>query len=308
MELIIGVVNVLFVSVSVVARPTNVSVATGNVNTEVPAVAPDNTVVVPDVEPLNLTPVSPNVGNVANTREPEPVSSVTADAKLALVGVPKNVATPAPKLVMPVPPLATGKVPVTPVVSGSPVQLVKVPDEGVPNTGVVSVGDVSVLFVSVSVVALPTNVSVATGSVRTEVPAVAPDNTVVVPDVEPLNLTPVVPNVGNVANTREPEPVSSVTADAKLALVGVPKNVATPAPKLVMPVPPLATGSVPVTLVVKLVNVVDVVPVPPLAIGSVPVTPVVSGSPVAFVSVADAGVPNAIALPLASKYKPFSAG
>ena len=102
--------------------------------------------------------------------------------------------------------------------------------------------------------------------------------------------------VGDVPNTNEPLPVSSVTAVAKLADDGVPKKVATPVPKLVMPVPPLATGNVPVTLVVKLVKVVDVVPVPPLAIGSVPVTPVVSGSPVALVSVADAGVPNAIVL------------
>lgn len=41
---------------------------------------------------------------------------------------------------------------------------------------------------------------------------------------------------------------------------------------VVVPVPPLATGRVPVTLVVRFANVVDVVPVPPLAIGSVPVT------------------------------------
>ncbi len=40
----------------------------------------------------------------------------------------------------PVPPLATGRVPVTPVVKGRPVQLVKVPDEGVPSTGVTRVG------------------------------------------------------------------------------------------------------------------------------------------------------------------------
>jgi len=32
--------------------------------------------------------------------------------------------------------------------------------------------------------------------------------------------------------------------------------------------------------------------VPPLAMGNVPVTPVVRGNPVAFVSVADAGVPK----------------
>ena len=35
-----------------------------------------------------------------------------------------------------------------------------------------------------------------------------------------------------------------------------------------------------------------VVPVPPLAIGSVPVTPVVKGKPVAFVRVAEVGVPR----------------
>jgi len=123
-------------------------------------------------------------------------------------------------------------------------------------------GFVKVLLVSVSVVVLPTKVSVATGSVSTEVPAVAPDNTVVVPEVEPLNLTPVVPNVGNVANTKEPEPVSSVTALIKLALDGVAKNVATPVPR--------------------------------------PLTPVDIGSPVPFVSVTDAGVPRPITLPAAS--------
>jgi hypothetical protein len=42
-----------------------------------------------------------------------------------------------------------------------------------------------------------------------------------------------------------------------------------------------------------LLAVNDTAPVPPLATGSVPVTPVVSGNPVAFVSVADEGVPSA---------------
>ena len=37
-----------------------------------------------------------------------------------------------------------GKLPVTPVDNGRPVQLVKVPDEGVPNTGVTNVGVVIV--------------------------------------------------------------------------------------------------------------------------------------------------------------------
>jgi hypothetical protein len=66
--------------------------------------------------------------------------------------------------------------------------------------------------------------------------------------------------VGEVAKTNKPEPVSSVTAAAKFAEDGVPKNVATPVPKDVMPVPPLATGRVPVTLVVRSTKVVEVDP------------------------------------------------
>jgi hypothetical protein len=66
-----------------------------------------------------------------------------------------------------------------------PVRLVTTPEAGVPNAGVVKTGLVSVLFVSVSVVARPTNVSVAAGSVRVVVPATAVACNVVVPDVEP---------------------------------------------------------------------------------------------------------------------------
>ena len=55
---------VLLVNVSVVALPNKVSVAAGNVNEVVPAVALANTVVVPEVEPLNLAPVEPIVGKV----------------------------------------------------------------------------------------------------------------------------------------------------------------------------------------------------------------------------------------------------
>ena len=50
-----------------------------------------------------------------------------------------------------VPPLATGNVPVTPVLSGRPVPLVKTTADGVPRLGVVNIGLVSVLLVSVSV-------------------------------------------------------------------------------------------------------------------------------------------------------------
>ena len=61
------------------------------------------------------------VGVFANTSEPVPVSFVTADARLALDGVAKNVATPVPK-------------PETPVEIGNPVAYVNVPELGVPRT------------------------------------------------------------------------------------------------------------------------------------------------------------------------------
>ena len=83
--------------------------------------------------------------------------------------------------------LVTGRFPVTPVVSGRPVALVRIAADGVPKSGVTS--------------------------------------------------------VGLVANTSEPLPVSSVTEDARLAEDGVPRKVAMPLPRLVIPVPPLATGS-----------------------------------------------------------------
>jgi hypothetical protein len=54
-------------------------------------------------------------------------------------------------------------------------------------------------------------------------------------------------SAGLVAKTKDPVPVSSVTAVARFALEGVPRKVATPEPNEVIPVPPLATGSVPVT-------------------------------------------------------------
>src|SRR5574343_211233 len=124
-----------------------------------------------------------NVGDVAKTSAPLPVSSVTVVARLALDGVPRNAATPVPR-------------PETPVLIGRPVALVNVPEAGVPSAGVTSVGEV--------------------------------------------------------ANTSAPDPVSPVTAAARLADEGVAKNVATPAPN---PEIPVDTGK-PVQLVrVPLVGV-----------------------------------------------------
>ena len=79
-------------------------------------------VVRPVVPPLTLTLVTvPEPEGVAHV--PSPRQKVVADAL-----------TPEFKLV-------TGKFPVTPVVSGSPVAFVKTAAEGVPSAGVVSVGD-----------------------------------------------------------------------------------------------------------------------------------------------------------------------
>jgi hypothetical protein len=72
-----------------------------------------------------------------------------------------------------------------------------------------------------------------------------------------------VTSVGLLANTKAPVPVSSVTAEARLAELGVAKKVATPEPK--------------------------------------PEMPVATGKPVALVKVALTGVPSAEALPLASR-------
>jgi hypothetical protein len=67
--------------------------------------------------------------------------------------------------VRPVPPLATGSVPVTPVVKGKPVALVSVADVGVPNMGVTSVGLVDKTTLPVPVEVVTPVPPLATGSV-----------------------------------------------------------------------------------------------------------------------------------------------
>jgi len=143
------------------------------------------------------------VGVLAKTTDPLPVSSVRHWAKLAEVGVARNVATLVPS-------------PLTPVDIGSPVQLVSVPLVGVPRRGVTRVGEV--------------------------------------------------------AKTFAPVPVSSVSAAAKLAELGVARNAATPVPSPLTPVEigrPVQLVSVPLEGVprrgvtsVGLVDITKVVPVP----------------------------------------------
>jgi hypothetical protein len=70
---------------------------------------------------------------------PEPV------AEIVWLGQVPEIDTPEPAtnagVAVAVPPLAIGRIPVTPVVNGSPVAFVKVPDAGVPRAGVTSVGE-----------------------------------------------------------------------------------------------------------------------------------------------------------------------
>ena len=108
------------------------------------------------------------VGLVANTKAPVPVSSVTAAARLAELGVAKKVATPEPKPEMPV---ATGK----------PVALVKVAEDGVPKAGVTSVGEVARTLLPVPVLVTLTTFLLASRAKAVE--AVRPDS-VVVPEAD----------------------------------------------------------------------------------------------------------------------------
>jgi hypothetical protein len=246
------------------------------------------------------------VGDVAKTRAPLPVSSVTAAARFSEDGVPKNVATFVPKpetpvligrpvalvrtpeagvpkagvtrvgellrtllplpveVVTPVPPFPTASVPVTPVLKGRPVALVRTPEAGVPKAGVTRVGEVAntrapLPVSSVTAAARFTEDGVAR-NVATFVPK--PETPVLIGRPVALVRTPEegvpkagVTRVGEVANTRAPLPVSSVTAAARFSEDGVPKNVATFVPK--------------------------------------PETPVLIGRPVALVRTPEVGVPKA---------------
>jgi hypothetical protein len=165
-------------------------------------------------------------GLVENTTVLVPVSLVRAAAKFALDGVAKNVATPVPR-------------PETPVLMGNPVQLVSVPADGVPMFGVTSTGlfenttvlePVSSVSASARFALLGVAKKIATLDPRPETPVLIgrPVQLVSVPaeGVPMLGVT----SVGLFENTTVLEPVSSVSAVARFALVGDFKNAATPVP------------------------------------------------------------------------------
>jgi hypothetical protein len=141
------------------------------------------------------------------------------------VGLLESTVLPEPvEVVTPVPPLATGKVPVTPVVKGKPVALVSVPDVGVPSIGVTSVGLLERTLLPEPVEVVTPVPPLATGSVPvTPVVKGKPVALVSVADVGVPSMG--VTSVGLLERTLLPEPVEAVT-----------------------PVPPLATPSTPVKL------------------------------------------------------------
>jgi hypothetical protein len=145
---------------------------------------------------------------VANTSAPVPVSSVTAEARFDDDGVARKVATFAPR-------------PLIPVLTGSPVQLVNVPDCGVPNIGVTRVGEVANTLApepvsSVSAVARFADVK-EPNDVVVLLDVIAPVRFgILVVDVAvPVKLAVIVPAL------KLPEPSLATIADAVLAFVAV---------------------------------------------------------------------------------------
>jgi hypothetical protein len=247
-----------------------------------------------------------NVGEVAKTAEPVPVSSVKAERRLAELGVARKVATPVPR-------------PDTPVAIGRPVAFVKVALVGVPRIGVTKVGEVAKTAEPLPVssvkapkrlaelnepkeVALPTEV---TAPVKLALVVTLP---AVRPEAVPVMFVPTkadgvpragVTRVGLVAKTADPVPVSSVNAASKFAELNDPKDVALPtevtAPvrlAFVVTLPAVKPDAVPVMFVptsaegvpkagvtsvgefdntTLVVPVLVVTPVPPLATARVPV-------------------------------------
>jgi hypothetical protein len=155
--------------------------------------------------------------------------------------------------------LVTGRLPVTPVDSGSPVALVSVTAEGVPRFGVVSTGDVANTLLPVPVLITLTMFLLA--SKANAVLAVRPDN-VVVEEAESVVNAPV---VGVVAPT---VPLILIEA-VPVRLVTVPELGVPNAPPLTTKAPadPVFTPRA-VTTPVPVVTVLGAAPAPPPTINA----------------------------------------
>ena len=196
----------------------------------------------------------------------------------------------AARLVVPVPPLVIGNVPVTPVDRGRPVAFVSVAAEGVPKLGVVSAGDVDSTTDPEPVDVVTPVPPFATGNVPvTCVVKLTPDK--VPPRVKlpeevtvPVRVMPLTVPVPPTEVT-EPPPVPAPIAVRKSAafneetVLSALKRGKVTALGLVM-----VNRFAPSVVAPRFVRaaVLVVAPVPPLATGKVPVTPVDKGNPVAL--------------------------
>jgi hypothetical protein len=220
-----------------------------------------------------------NVGEVANTAEPVPVSSVKAPKRLAELNDPREVALPTEVTA----PVKLAFVVTLPAVRPDAVPVIFVPTkaDGVPNAGVTNVGLVAKTKDPVPVSSVTADIRFAELGVARKVatPVPRPETPVLIGRPVAFVKVPLagvprtgVTRVGDVANTNAPEPVSSDTAEAKLAEDGVPKNVATPAPKPLTPVeigrpvkfvatPLVGVPRIGVTKVGDVANTADPVPV-----------------------------------------------
>ena len=105
-----------------------------------PVVAVDGvSPVVPAEKDATVLPVVASVPVVGSVTEVVPVDVIVTGNAPEVVKLPASVRVLVP-LLTPVPPLAAGRIPVTPVVSGNPVAFVSTKADGVPKAGVVSVG------------------------------------------------------------------------------------------------------------------------------------------------------------------------
>ena len=188
------------------------------------------------------------------------------------------------------PPLATGKVPVTPVVRGKPTRFVAFPLVGVPNNGVTRVGlvdktdepvpvevvtPVPPLFTA-NVPVVPATMGKPVALVRVAADGVPKLGVVKVGEVERTTLpvpvevvTPVPPR------TTESVPVVPATMGKPVALVsvaaeGVPKLGVVKVGEVLNAMPPEPVTFCPNAVATPVPN--EVIPVPPLATGKTPVT------------------------------------
>ena len=228
----------------------------------------------------------PEVGRVSA------VAAVTVNAVLkapVVVSAPAVVSAP-PRVILalfatPVPPLADGRMPLTPVVKGRPVAFVSVALVGVPNTGVTNAGLVVPVIAPVPFNAEPRAVAILSPKPETPVDMGKPVALVktAAEGVPKAGVT----RAGDVARTTAPEPVTVFPCAVTVPEVGKVKLVAALTVNVVANAPDVVKAPPSVILAVF------ATPVPPLADGKTPVTPVVSGSPVALVNTPLAGVPSA---------------